>query len=437
MNALVARRAIDHRGRERRPADRLRRRPGTRASCASSSPATGCRTASSTSTAPTAAASPLDGRAARRRATCRCWSAASKVLRAPTILEAATALNLRAPNKTAKKAWDCADRRRRAGRARRRRLRGDRGALDDPRRRGRARRPGEHLLADRELPRLPGRASPAPTWPSGRSPRRAASACAPRCPSGPQRCAPKTAATWSSSTAATNWRRAPSSSPPGRATGSCRSRGCERLNGAGRLLRGDAGRVADVRQRPRWPWSAAATRPARRRSSSPARSSGLPAAARRRPRRKAMSSYLVDQIESIDNIERPRSTPRSARSRGDTRARRDRGRGRPQRRAPRPRRRRPLHLHRRRPLHRVARRRPGQGRRRLPAHRRRTRGHPPRRRHRRGGRPALPLETSLPGVFAVGDGRSGSIKRVASAVGEGSMAVRVIHEYLALQASAD
>jgi thioredoxin reductase (NADPH) len=52
------------------------------------------------------------------------------------------------------------------------------------------------------------------------------------------------------------------------------------------------------------------------------------------------------------------------------------------------------------------------------------------------GRPALPLETSLPGVFTVGDGRSGSIKRVASAVGEGSMAVRVIHEYLALQASA-
>ncbi|HVX33837.1 MAG TPA: FAD-dependent oxidoreductase [Solirubrobacterales bacterium] len=49
------------------------------------------------------------------------------------------------------------------------------------------------------------------------------------------------------------------------------------------------------------------------------------------------------------------------------------------------------------------------------------------------GRPALPLETSHPSVFTVGDGRSGSIKRVASAVGEGSMAVRVIHEYLALQ----
>jgi thioredoxin reductase (NADPH) len=46
------------------------------------------------------------------------------------------------------------------------------------------------------------------------------------------------------------------------------------------------------------------------------------------------------------------------------------------------------------------------------------------------GRPAMPLETSMPGVFAVGDGRSGSIKRVASAVGEGSMSVRMVHEFL-------
>ena len=41
------------------------------------------------------------------------------------------------------------------------------------------------------------------------------------------------------------------------------------------------------------------------------------------------------------------------------------------------------------------------------------------------------LETSRPGVFAVGDVHSGSIKRVASAVGEGSMAVRLIHGRLA------
>jgi thioredoxin reductase (NADPH) len=45
-------------------------------------------------------------------------------------------------------------------------------------------------------------------------------------------------------------------------------------------------------------------------------------------------------------------------------------------------------------------------------------------------REPYPLETNLPGVFAAGDVRSGSIKRVASAVGEGSMAVRLVHQYL-------
>ena len=42
----------------------------------------------------------------------------------------------------------------------------------------------------------------------------------------------------------------------------------------------------------------------------------------------------------------------------------------------------------------------------------------------------LPLETSMPGVFAAGDVRHGSIKRVASAVGEGATAVRLVHEHL-------
>jgi thioredoxin reductase (NADPH) len=44
------------------------------------------------------------------------------------------------------------------------------------------------------------------------------------------------------------------------------------------------------------------------------------------------------------------------------------------------------------------------------------------------------LETSRPGVFAAGDIRSGSIKRVASAVGEGAMAVRLVYEYLSVGA---
>lgn len=48
-----------------------------------------------------------------------------------------------------------------------------------------------------------------------------------------------------------------------------------------------------------------------------------------------------------------------------------------------------------------------------------------------GGRAPLPYETSVPGVFAVGDVRHGSAKRVASAVGEGSVAVRSVHDYLA------
>jgi thioredoxin reductase (NADPH) len=47
-------------------------------------------------------------------------------------------------------------------------------------------------------------------------------------------------------------------------------------------------------------------------------------------------------------------------------------------------------------------------------------------------REPLPLETSVPGVFAAGDLRAGAMNRVAPAVGEGSMVVRLTHEYLAL-----
>jgi thioredoxin reductase (NADPH) len=54
------------------------------------------------------------------------------------------------------------------------------------------------------------------------------------------------------------------------------------------------------------------------------------------------------------------------------------------------------------------------------------------------GTPPWPLarlphthETSVPGVFAVGDVRAGSVKRVASAVGEGSVAVSAVHQVLA------
>lgn len=39
--------------------------------------------------------------------------------------------------------------------------------------------------------------------------------------------------------------------------------------------------------------------------------------------------------------------------------------------------------------------------------------------------------TSVPGLFAVGDVRAGSVKRVASAVGEGSVVISAVHSYLA------
>jgi thioredoxin reductase (NADPH) len=46
-------------------------------------------------------------------------------------------------------------------------------------------------------------------------------------------------------------------------------------------------------------------------------------------------------------------------------------------------------------------------------------------------RPPFLLETSTPGIFAAGDVRHGSIKRAASAVGEGSISVQFMHQYLA------
>ena len=64
----------------------------------------------------------------------------------------------------------------------------------------------------------------------------------------------------------------------------------------------------------------------------------------------------------------------------------------------------------------------------LRPHRRR---HPPRRgvAAASGGRSRL--ETSMPGVLAAGDVRHGSVKRVASAVGEGSIAIQTLHRILA------
>jgi thioredoxin reductase (NADPH) len=46
-------------------------------------------------------------------------------------------------------------------------------------------------------------------------------------------------------------------------------------------------------------------------------------------------------------------------------------------------------------------------------------------------RPPMLLESSEPGIFVAGDVRHGSVKRVASAVGEGAMAVQLVHRFLA------
>jgi thioredoxin reductase (NADPH) len=53
----------------------------------------------------------------------------------------------------------------------------------------------------------------------------------------------------------------------------------------------------------------------------------------------------------------------------------------------------------------------------------------------RSGRP-LPLETSVRGVFAIGDVRSGSVKRVGAAIGEGAVVVARLHAVLAIGAAA-
>jgi thioredoxin reductase (NADPH) len=45
-------------------------------------------------------------------------------------------------------------------------------------------------------------------------------------------------------------------------------------------------------------------------------------------------------------------------------------------------------------------------------------------------RPPQPYETSVPGVFAIGDVRNRSVKRVASAVGEGSVVIQQVQQYL-------
>ena len=134
---------------------------------------------------------------------------------------------------------------------------------------------------------------------------------------------------------------------------------------------------------------------------------------------KSMSHYLIEQIAAPAERRRPHRRARRSPREGEDGHLRAPAHPRRRRRARRSGRRRLLRLHRRRAAHRLARRR---------RRARRARLHP-----RRAGRAGPPAGRSsatrtcsrrrVPGVFVAGDVRARSIKRVASAVGEGSMAV--------------
>ena len=142
--------------------------------------------------------------------------------------------------------------------------------------------------------------------------------------------------------------------------------------------------------------------------------------------RSGMSEYLVSEIEATSNID-VRLGTKVVDGGGNSRLERlvlaDVATGAETTEA----RRRPLPAHRRPAVHRLVADRGGARRGWVRPHRPRpSRGQLPARPRRR-----CPLETSIPGVFAAGDIRHGSVKRVASAVGEGSIAVQMIHQYLA------
>ena len=315
------------------------------------------------------------------------------------------------------------DRRRRSGRTGRCRLCRLGGAVDDRARLPRLRRPGGRLGPHRELSRLSDRnlrpgADGARLQPGAEirrrdgDPRRGASA---------SRSNGELALSCLPSARARRCGRAPSSSPAARATGVSACRNLAQFEGVVRPLLGLAHRGASSAPGRRSRWSAPAIPPARRPSISPARStrSGCSSAAptsaqrcrtiwssasRRSPTSRSSCETEVTCLEGEgDGLSKRTLAQRRNRS-GNV--------------PPDPP---PVPVHRRRPEHRLA----GQ--------------------LRRGARspralsgPAwatsgITLETNRAGVFAIGDVRSGSVKRVASAVGEGAQVVAAIHQFLAAE----
>ena len=347
------------------------------------------------------------------------------MLERPTVLELAERLGVAGAAR--RRPLRPRHRRRRPGRAGGRRLRRLGGpAHGDGRARG-ARRPGRAVQPHRELPRLPRR-------PERLGPR------APRAPIQARRLGAELLSVQDAVALEVEGAgRLVALSGGGEPERELRARGLGRLLPPARrarlralhrrrhlLRRGDDRGARRARTRP-WSSSAAPTPPARPPSTSASYAGRVIMLVRADSLAKSMSHYLIEQIAALPERRgahrlaggrRPRATTgacaRCACAAPDGAESRRGGRRR-------------LRLHRRGAAHRLA------GGRRGP---RRARLHP-RRRRRQGGRLAAAAATptcwrrACPGVFVAGDVRARSIKRVASAVGEGSMAVSLIHEYLA------
>ena len=423
-----------------------RRTPTTRPTCASSatagpsaatrsrrsSPATTCPTAGSTSSATTRPSGSSELAEAERRPTCRwCWCPTATRCGRPRRSTLADALGLRTTARAA--ALRPVHRRRRAGRAGGRGLRRLRGpaAPSSSSARRPAGRPGR-APRSRTTSASPA-GSPAPTSPTGRvaqvvpvrrrdgaRPRRRrlrdrAGRCAPCCLDGARR-----------DRGARRARRRPASP-----TGGSRRRGLDELTGRGVYYGATASEAGQCEGDDVYVVGAA-------------NSAGQAAL--------NLARYAKRVVLLVRGADRSRRRCRSTSSSGSRAAPNIEVRlrtevvGGPRRRPPRvAHARRPGHRRRSEevptnwlfvfigacPAHRLARRRRRARRARLRASPARTWSPPSDGRAGRWPAPPFALETSVPGVFAAGDVRLDSMKRVASAVGEGAMSVYLVHRYLA------
>ena len=280
---------------------------------------------------------------------------------------------------------------------------------------------------DRELPRLPGRASAARTSRAARTDqaRRLGAELLTR-PGRRRRCASRAPGRFVELSGGGDAQRQLRARRLRRLLPPARRAGLRRAHRRRHLLRRGDDRGALVRATSTSWSSAAPTRPARRPCTSAGYAARVTMLVRGDSLEKSMSHYLIEQLAGAAERRGAHRHARRSRPRATTAACarlrvRDADGGEEI-----ARRRRLLRLHRRRAAHRLARRR---------RRARRARLHP--RRPRRPGRRLAAASATptcsrrrVPGVFVAGDVRARSIKRVASAVGEGSMAVSLIHQYL-------